>query len=447
MSALLDAPATPATISKGAAKTEKFVMTSGPDFHSHPTYFRERQQAAWEEFTKLPMPARTDENWRFADVKALDLSSFHRAPDLSELERTALRLRSGGLGATAGRMVFANDRLIQHDIFGDALRAKGVLWLPLEQAIAEQRELVEKHFMREGAILGSQKFAALHESQVRNGTFLYVPRGVEVAQPIECFHWVQGAGAAIFPHTIIVAEAGSKVTVVDHFQSATAEPGLSIGANDIIVGDGAKVTYIAVQQFSEQSLAFRINNTVVGRDASALALVMNLGGRYVRSEAASHLRAPSGRSDMLSITCTEDSQCVDQRTLQIHEAPNTASDLLYKNSLGGQSRTIFTGLIRVNPGAHKTDAYQKVRNLLLTDEAEANSAPGLEIEADDVRCTHGATSGQVDTEELFYLLSRGIPLREAQRLVVFGFLNEVTERLPEGELCEMLRDKLHARLG
>ncbi len=443
MSAVLEAPAATAR----AAKIEKFVMTSGPDFHSHPTYFRERQQAAWEKFTQFPMPARTDEAWRFADVKALDLSPFHRAHELSDAESNALLFRSTGLSETAGRMVFANDRVLAHEVRGDSLRATGVLWMPLEQAVATQRELIEKHFMREGAILGSQKFAALHESQVRNGTFLYVPRGVEVALPIECFHWVQGAGTAIFPHTIIIAEAGSKVTVVDHFESATDGPGLSIGANDIIVGDGATVNYVAIQQFSEQSLAFRINNTVVGRNAHALALVMNLGGRYVRSEAASHLRGPGGRSDMLSITSTEDSQCVDQRTLQIHEAPNTASDLLYKNALGDQSRTIFTGLIRVEPGAHKTDAYQKVRNLLLTDEAEANSAPGLEIEADDVRCTHGATSGQVDTEELFYLLSRGIPLRDAQRLVVFGFLNEVTERLPGGPVVEMLRDKLHARLG
>jgi len=444
MSAVLEAPTAP---SLSAAKTEKFVMTSGPDFHSHPTYFRERQQAAWEKFTQLPMPARTDESWRFADVKALDLSTFRRAHELGEAERDALLFRSTGLAQTAGRMVFANDRLLAHDIHDDSLRANGVLWMPLEQAIATQRELIEKHFMREGAILGSQKFAALHESQVRNGTFLYVPRGVEIALPIECFHWSQGEGAAIFPHTIIIAEANSKVTLVDHFGSACDEPGLSVGANDIIVGDGAKVTYVAIQEFNAKSLAFRINNTVVARDAHVLALVLNLGGRYVRSEAASHLRGPGGRSDMLSITTVEGTQCVDQRTLQIHEAPNTASDLLYKNSLNDQARTIFTGLIRVDPGAHKTDAYQKVRNLLLTDDAEANSAPGLEIEADDVRCTHGATSGQVDIEELFYLLSRGIPLRAAQRLVVFGFLNEVTERLPNEAICEFIREKLHAKLG
>ena len=150
---------------------------------------------------------------------------------------------------------------------------------------------------------------------------------------------------------------------------------------------------------------------------------------------------------MLSVSAAEGTQVFDQRTLQIHEAPNTASDLLYKNALNDASRTIFTGLIRVDEGAHKTDAYQKVRNLLLSDDAEANSAPGLEIEADDVRCTHGATSGTLEGEELFYFESRGIPRRLAQQLITFGFLNEVFDRLPNPAIQEKLREALHGKLG
>jgi Fe-S cluster assembly protein SufD len=430
-----------------ASGDDSSITGAGPDFRNHPAYFRDRQQAAWERFGKMPMPVRTDENWRFADLKGIDLAPFRAASDLGDAGCAALLSRSTGLAETAGRMVFANDRLVERQFHGESLRAKGVLWLPLEQAIAEQHELIGKHFLSEGATLGSGKFAALHESQVRNGTFLYVPRGVEIGLPIESFHWLSGDGASIFPHTLIIADAHSKVTFVDHFQSAGEEAGLVCGVNDIVVGDGARVTYIAVQQWSRQTLAFHLNNTTVARDASALALALNLGGRMVRGESLSHLRGPGGRSDMLSISAAEGSQVFDQRTLQIHEAPNTASDLLYKNSLNDTARTIFTGLIRVEPGAHKTDAYQKVRNLLLSDEAEANSAPGLEIEADDVRCTHGATCGQVDIEELFYLLSRGIPLREAQRLVVFGFLNEVLDRLPDEAVREMLRDRLHTKLG
>jgi Fe-S cluster assembly protein SufD len=441
MSAVLDVPV-PRKASAG-----KSLMTIGPDSADHPSYFRERQEAAWRRFEELPMPVRTDEAWRFSDVKAVDVSPFCRAEQVAKPEAAGLLSRSHGLGRTSGRMVFANDRLLSQEARAEALHSKGVLWMPLGEAIGAHRDLIDRHFMREGAILGSQKFAALHESQVRNGTFLYVPRGVEIALPVEAFHWLKGDNAAIFPHTLIIAEEMSRVTVVDHFHSAGDDAGLCCGANDIIVGRGARVNYVALQQWNPKTLVFRMNNTVVARDGNALALVVNLGGRYVRSEAVSRLHETGGRSEMLSITCTDGTRAVDQRTLQVHQAPNTASDLLYKNALDDQSRVIFTGLIRVEPGAHKTDAYQKVRNLLLTDEAEANSAPGLEIEADDVRCTHGATTGQVDVEELFYLRSRGIPLREAQRLVVFGFLNEVLDRVPDEPLCEMLRERLNARLG
>lgn len=441
MSAVLEAR--PANMEK----EKHSVMTGGPCLSNHPPYFRERQRAAWERFEKLPMPARTDEAWRFADVKAVNLTPFHPAQELGASEASPLLARSAGLAETAGRMVFANDRLLAQEFHGESLRGKGVLWLPLERAITEQRALIEKHFMREDVVLGSRKFAELHQAHLRNGTFLYVPKGVEITLPIETFHWLSGAGAAIFPHTLIVADEMSKVTLVDYFQSAADEPGLACGANDIIVGNGAKVTYVSVQQWSRKTVAFRMNNTVAARDAAALALVLNLGGQMIRSEAVSRLRGPGGRSDMLSISAVEGTQMCDQRTLQVHEAPNTSSDLLYKNALNDTARTIFTGLIRVDPGAHKTDAYQKVRNLVLSDDAEANSAPGLEIEADDVRCSHGATSGQVDVEELFYLLSRGIPLRDAQRLVVFGFLNEVLDRLPDEPIREMLRERLHGKLG
>jgi Fe-S cluster assembly protein SufD len=236
------------------------------------------------------------------------------------------------------------------------------------------------------------------------------------------------------------------VTVVDYFASADEEaPGFACGVNDLWLGAGAKVTYVNVQEWSRKTLAVQINSTIVGRDAAAVALNANFGGANVRSESISHLRGQGGRSDMLAFSTAEGRREIDQRTLQIHEKPNTASDLLYKNALDDQARTIFSGLIRVAQGAHFTDAYQKVRNLLLSDEAEANSAPGLEIEADNVRCTHGATSGQIEEEELFYLLSRGIPKSVAQRLIVFGFLNEVIERLPNAAVQQRLRGMLESR--
>jgi Fe-S cluster assembly protein SufD len=192
-------------------------------------------------------------------------------------------------------------------------------------------------------------------------------------------------------------------------------------------------------------VSFQINSTTVGRDASAKAMALNLGSAYARSESVSRLAGQGGRSDMLSLSVADGAQEFDQRTLQDHCVANTASDLLYKNSLDDKARTIFAGLIRVELGAHKTDAYQKVRNVLLSDEAEANSAPGLEIEADDVRCTHGATSGQVDAEEVFYLRSRGIGKKQAQRLIVHGFLQEVIDRLGDDAVGQRLTRKIHAK--
>lgn len=425
----------------------KAITQCGPDFSDHSAGFRATQERAWERFNELPMPRRNDENWRFTDVRALTLAPFIRAAEVSSERRRELSERSKGVASAAGVMVFANDRLISTETKSDLLRSTGVVWLPFEQAAREHPELLARHFMREKSALGSEKFAALHASQVKAGIVLYVPKNVEIKAPIEVFHWLDGENTAAFPHTLIVAEDNARVTVVDHFCSAGTAPALAVGVNDIVAGPGAKVNYVAIQNWNTATTAFHLNSTTVARDAEVIALRLNLGGAFIRDEATSRLRGPGGRSEMLSVSAAWGSQIFDQRTLQIHEAPNAKSDLLYKNALNDTARTVFTGLIRVDEGAHKTDAYQKVRNLMLSDEAEANSAPGLEIEADDVRCTHGATSGALDDEEIFYFQSRGIPRRVAQQLVTFGFLSEVFERVPSADVAELLSESLHEKLG
>ena len=418
--------------------TDPCILNAGPVTPDH--------AEAWEKFAAMPMPVRTDENWRFASVKDLDLTPYSRAVPLGDATSDDLLARSRGLAAVSGRMVFANDQLLSQEVLGASLKQKGVIWLPIDQAAAEYPELFRKHFMREEAILGGRKFAALHESQVRAGMFLFVPRGMEIDLPIEAFHWLHGANGSVFPHTLIIAEEMAKVTVVDHYESADlSAPGLACAVNDLWLGAGAQVTYVCSQNWSREALAFQINSTVVGRDAHAKALFAQLGARHMRGESVSHLRGHGGRSDMLAVTVADGAQEVDARTFQIHEAANTSSDLLYKNSLDDTARTIFSGLIRVNPAAHKTDAYQKVRNLLLSDDAEANSAPGLEIEADDVRCSHGATSGQIDDEELFYLMSRGISRKDSQKLVVFGFLQEAIKRIGNEAIAARLGALVHAK--
>ena len=409
-------------------------LLAAPDFSGSllPGWFQDGSRAAWGQFEQMAMPSRTEQAWRFASLGKIALDRYQPPHGVDEATRERLIGRSVGNETVAGRIVFANDALLDHRTHAADLAAQGVVWKPLDAALADHAELFQKHFMAQEAVLGSQKFAALHRARVRTGTFLYVPKNVEVALPLETFHWLSGEGSSTFPHTLIIAEAGAKVTLVDYFESDRAEEnGFACAVNDLIVGPGAKVTYLCSQNWGETVLSFQINSTSVERDANALSLHLNLGASYARLESLSRLVGSGGRSDMLAATVADTTQEFDQRTYQDHVEPHTTSDLLYKNALSDTAKTIFAGLIRVETAAQHTDAYQKVRNLMLSDDAEAHSMPGLEILADEVRCTHGATSGYIDAEEMFYLLARGIDRKTAQELIVQGFLHEVLERLPD----------------
>ncbi len=397
-----------------------------------PDWFRDQQRAAWEQFQSLPQPTRKDQAWRFSTVSLLDLAPFKISPPLSEDDRKNVLKYSRGLDEFAGRMIFANDQLIERDVVSEDLKKRGVIFQPLERAMVEHADLFRKYFMSTEAKLGSAKFAALHKALVSSGTFLFVPRGLEIELPIEIFHWLRHDGMSVFPHLLLVADELAKVTVIEHFRSCSpTASGFACGVNDLIAGPGAKVTYVCAQTWGENVIALQMNSTIVDHDSSAMSLNLHAGSRYSRFESLSRLIGEGGRSDLLAVAVAKGRQEFDARTLQDHSSPNTASDLLYKNALDDHARTTFGGLIRVEPHAHFTDAYQKVRNLLLSDDCEANSMPGLEILADNVRCTHGATSGQVDEDELFYLRSRGIPTKVAQRLIVTGFLDEVIQRLDQ----------------
>jgi Fe-S cluster assembly protein SufD len=410
-----------------------------------PDWFQDQQRTAWKEFEALPKPTRKDQAWRFSNVNLLDLTPFNYGGRLADEERTEILEQSRGLDQVAGRMIFAGDELIERDVISDQLKKRGVIFQSLERAMVEHTELFRKHFMSQPARLGSAKFAALHQTLVSSGTFIYVPRGVEIELPIEIFHWLNGENASVFPHLLLVTDELAKVTVIEHFRSLDRDrgkeqpAGFACGVNDLIAGPGAKVSYVCAQNWGDNVVALQMNSTTVDHDAAAMSLNLNLGSRYSRFESLSRLIGEGGRSDLLAVSVAKDQQEFDARTLQDHISPHTASDLLYKNALDDRARCTFGGLIRVEPHAHFTDAYQKVRNLLLSDDAEANSMPGLEILADNVRCTHGATSGQIDEDELFYLRTRGIPVPVAQRLIVTGFLDEVIQRLDHAAIADHLR--------
>ena len=414
-------------------------------FTAAPGWFRELQASAWAEYQNEPQPARTNELWRFSSVKCLELNDYLPAPEFSSDPSHLVSERS--YRDPAGRLVFANEALVSAELFDSALKKSGVIFSALSDALEKHSDLLREHFMAQPAKLGSAKFAALHKALVRAGTFLWVPRNVEIRAPFEVFHLIEGDCATVYPHTLIIADDNSKVTFVEHFVSSNpAHRGFACGVNDLVLKPGSKLTYVSLQEWSRSFVSIQVNSTIAARDAEAVNLALNFGGKYSRLESVSRMIDRGARSDMLAITVARGDQEFDQRTLQDHLKADTTSDLLYKNVLNDNARTVFSGLIKVEPGAHRTDAYQKVRNLLLSDDAEANSMPGLEILADDVRCTHGATSGQIEPEELFYLKSRGIDDLAAKQLIARGFLNEVVARLPEAELSEYLQKQLENQL-
>lgn len=406
---------------------------------SAPAWWLDRKRAAYEKFASLPLPKRTDEAWRFSNLSAITLEGFSIAESTD-----GIRIPESPFGPAA--LTFLNNQFIEASSVLPTLPA-GVVVTTLAKAVVEHADLLREHFMAQPQKLGSEKFATLHTAFVGGGAFVYIPRGVQLSSPIVIAHMAAGANTAVFPHTLVITGENTKATVVDYFVSADNGTHFACGANDLYASHNAELVYVAAQNWSPTTESFQLNSTVVRRDARVKSLNLHLGARQARHESLSQLQAPGGFSEMLALTIASETQEFDQRTLQIHQAPNTKSDLLYKNALRDKTRTIFSGLIVVDPDAQKTDAYQSNRNLMLSDDAEANSLPGLEIQANDVRCTHGATSSRIDPEQEFYLQSRGIGKEAADELLTFGFFEEVLARLENEPLHDALRNLIQTKFN
>ncbi|MGJ8634306.1 MAG: SufB/SufD family protein [Luteolibacter sp.] len=410
-----------------------------------PAWLKDRQASAKERFKSLATPKRNDEEWRFGNIKQLafeeDLLDGSKADN--DFDKDEIIAKSTGLKSPVAKLIFVNDALIS--VSGNL--PEGVICLPLEDALKQHSDLVEKHFMKQETRLGSAKFAALHESALKNGLFVFVPEKVEVEGTIEVHHWISG-GTAIFPHTLIITEKSSKVRVVDILRSADATtPGLAVAFNDLAAGQNSSLDYVTIQALNEVSRIISINETSTARDARAKAFILNTGASWARNESLSSLEGEGSRSDMLSVSIPDHEQEYDQRTFQHHLAPNANSDLLYKNTLYGHSKTVFSGLIFVNEKAHHTDAYQTCRNLFMSNDCEAHSMPGLEINADQVACSHGSTSAQIADDEIFYLQARGIDPVQARQLIARGYSVEVIKRLEDDAIEELVLKFVDAKFA
>ena len=386
------------------------------------TRLKELRRAAWQRYEALPWPVRTDEEWRRTDPKLLP-------PAPADPEAPQGTLRSGWEPPAP-----------------EAIHA-GVILTDLEMAVKQFPELLERYLFQTGEPGQLRKFVALHQAVARQGLFCYVPDGVKVALPLRS--WIEAAGGpAIFPHLLIVVGKESELTLVDERRSAPgiSEPVFSNEVVEILVQAGGRLRYVHLQRWNNGVSELYTQRAVLERDAHLLNITVGLGGKLIKANVETALQGAGARADLLGIFFGADKQHFDVHTLQDHQAPNTFSDLLYKSALAGQAESIYTGLIRIAKQAQKTDAYQANRNLLLSQGAKADSVPMLEIEADNVRCTHGVAVGPVDEEQAFYLMSRGLSPTESERLIVEGFFEQILKRIPVGDLREQLAAEIAARM-
>jgi len=422
------------------------VLENPTHASTEPSWLSTRREAGINQYDRLPAPSAKDDRWRFASVGKLNTEGYEANDFVSEEQIAKLNARSNLVSEVSGSLVYVDDQQARFEGINEELAARGVIYLPIAKALEKHPELMEKYFLQESTELGSEKFFGLHAAKVRAGSILYVPSGVEIDKPFVNYYWTSKDRVAVFPHTLIIAEDNSKAAVVDVFFSETeANEALNVSVSNIHAAANAHVFRKVVQDWNEKTVSFQLDTTVAGRDAQVKNLAVNIGAERARYEAQTRIEGPGADVKMYSLTIAEENQEFDQRTYQIHNAPNAVSDLLYKNALLDNSRTIFSGLIKVAEGAQQTDAYQTNRNLLLDPTADVNSMPGLEILANDVKCSHGATTGNVDEEELFYMMSRGIPKRTAMQLMVFGFFEEVIEKVESEELAENLRQLIHKK--
>lgn len=411
-----------------------------------PAWLETRRLSAWSTYERLPMPTRELEEWRYTDPSVFRLAKV-RLPEPAAKVTVPDAARALLDGRDASATVIQVDSAVAEISVDADLSARGVIIESLVVAAEKHRDLVEKHL---GSALPDDfgKFAALNASLWDGGIFVYVPRGVRIEKPIRVARWITHEGTAVFPRTLIVADEAAQVGYVEELGSPDfGKATLSCAAVEIIAANAANVQYVVLQNWGRNVRHVASQRTIAGRDANLDTLVVNLGATVARVDLAASLEGPGARSDMLGLYFAQRDQHFDHNTRQDHKVPHASSDLLYKGALYDESRAVFRGIIKVFPKAQRTDAYQTNRNLLLSEHAEATSLPNLEIEADDVRCSHAATVGHLDKEELFYIMSRGVPRALAERLVVFGFLGEVFERLPMPGVVEELRAAIGARIG
>ena len=422
-------------------------MASAAVQAAEPAWLAERREQAIEAARELTLPGPKTRGWEFTDLSKLDLAAYGPAEggDLAAAEGLASRLTvpEGSSGLT---QVDATSRSDLGEPAGDG-RPDGVAVMSLVAAAERFPDLVADRF---GTIVpaGGDPFVAINEAGWVGGALVYVPRNARPEHPISLTAVQQASGRTLNWRTLIVLEEGAEAEVWERYVSADeAGEGLFNGVTEMIVGEGANLRYVCGQDLSESSWAFASQRAEVARDGHLEWVALGFGSANGKVRMETKLTGRGAGARVTGAYVSNGRQHLDYDTTQEHAAEDTTSDLAFRGVLDGRSTAVWRGMINVDKGAQRTDAFQDCRNLILSKRAHADAIPGLQIEADDVACTHAAAVAQVDPEQLFYLTSRGLDGEQASELIVGGFLAELVERVPEGAVADALASALESRLA
>ncbi len=407
-----------------------------------PQWVTEARRQAWQRFLELPLPDASHEEWRRTDLRLFSFDRF-APPGDSRGAGTSLRepLLTSGVNLAARSVT--RDSADAGTEADAELADKRVLFGSLEFYLADPRhaERIRPYLFTRAFDPSYDKFAALHAAWWSGGTVLFVPEGVRIEKPLHMLSSLTDGGVD-FGHTLVVLEAGAEATLLAETASGDGA-GLHCGGIELLVGPGARLRYVNLQNWGHAVWHFAHQKAVVERGAGLQWTIGALGSRLAKVNQHVELVGPQADVQVNGVMFTEGKQHLAYHTLQHHQAGACHSDLLYKGALQDRSRLVWRGMIRVDPGAQKTNAYQRDDNLILSDGARADSIPGLEIQADDVVCTHGATAGRVDDEQVFYAQCRGLSRNEAVRMIVSGFFQKVFDRIT----IESVREALAGAIG
>lgn len=446
-----------ASQSSASSATMPLVLSPGPeaidilsDIYHEPDWMREARHAAWDLYTTMDLPHEKEEAWRRTSPKQFPLDTLHVT--LTERELNGIddlppcwNYALAPVEQVSGVLVHCNAARTYGTMRQDDA-TKGVVLEGLHSALQTHGDLIRRYWMQGVTSRPDfNKFTALNGALWHGGTFVYVPAGQSVARPLQSLIAYDAEDGTGLHHTLVIAEPGSRVTLIQDRVSQESQDALNAEVVEIYGEAGAWVRYVSLQHWSEHRYSVTVQEARIERDAHLVWISGSMGGRTTKDFVRADLRGKGARSVMTGFNFVRGEQHLDQSTYQHHQAPDTYSDLLYRNVLRAHARTVFYGMIRVeNEAGGGTQGYQANNNLLL-DDARAHTIPGLEIIANDVRCSHGATVSRIDPEERFYLQARGLPRTEAERLIVQGFLTPIIERIPTAYIRGRLEEEVQER--